>query len=63
MNWSTFLSTIGHQNRASILNKFIWSWLCPANGDTYNSDINTRLNLTGTTTIISCLTLYVRWVL
>ena len=35
INWAISLLTIGHQNRASNLNKVLWSWLWPANGVSY----------------------------
>ena len=48
------------QNRASILNKVLCSWLCPDNGDTWHDDITTCLNLTGTTISLISLTLAMR---
>ena len=60
INWATSLSNTGHKNRASILNKDLWSWLCPANGDTWHAEITTCMNFTGTTLRLSCLTLALR---
>ena len=59
INWSTSLLTIDHQNRASILNKVLCSWLCPANGDKCHADINTSVKLKSNTINLSCLTLAV----
>ena len=59
INWSTSLLTIGHQNRASILNKVLCSWLCPANGDKCYNDINTSVKFKSNTIKLSCLTLAV----
>ena len=57
MNWDTSLLTIGHKNRASILNKDLCSWLCPDNGYNWHAEITTSLNLTGNNLSLSCLTL------
>ena len=55
IKWAISLLTIGHKKRASILNKFVCSWLWLANGDTSNADITTCMNLTGSTLSLSCL--------
>ena len=59
MNWSTSVLTIGHKNCASILNTVLWSWLCPASGNTCHADITIFMNLKGTTLRLSQLTLAV----
>ena len=60
MNWATSLLTIGHQKRASILNKVICSCICTTMGYTWHAYIKTNLNLMGTTTSLSCPTLDMR---
>ena len=57
MNFATSSFTIGHQNRTSIMNEVLCSWMYPDSGDMWHADINTCLNLMGTTLNLSCLTL------
>ena len=57
MNSSTSLLTNDHQKHASIPNNGIFSWIYPASGDTWNTDITTCLNMIAKTVILSCLNL------
>ena len=59
MNLSKSILTIVHKNHSIILNKVLFSWMCPTIIYMWNADITTCLNLKGTTTRLSFLTLAV----